>query len=91
MIDVNIQFFIYFKLIVKFIGIAVESIRIGYFRIFNNMERRRIDLGKSFFKGGDRNLLSFGDNSGILQIDLEISIFFAENLEGIMIVGQSAG
>jgi hypothetical protein len=54
------------------------------------MERRRIGLEKIFLKGDDRNLLNFGDNSGILQINLETPILFAENLKNIIIVGQSA-
>jgi hypothetical protein len=54
------------------------------------MEGRRIDLGKSLFEEDDRNLLDFDDNSGIFQINLKISILFAENLEIIIIVDQSA-
>jgi hypothetical protein len=66
-IGVSIQFFIYLnELIVEFIGTIVESIRIEYFRIFNNMKRRRIDLEKLIFEKDDRNLSNFGDNSGIL-------------------------
>jgi hypothetical protein len=62
-------------------------IRVGYFRIFNDKEERKIDLKRSFLKEDDRNLLNFDDSSGILQINLEISILFAENLKGIMIIG----